>query len=186
MESHAVYNIIINYTEAGPVPCRPCNTEVVQPSYQCNNVWGVNGLSRISDNNYVIYNCFLPAHILLIRIRRKIIRVFLSLIHCKMNQKHVLLQAMAAFIKIKHFDAMLFSTTVSYYGKLQDISLCLPNTPLQVDTGFTENLHAVLCIAENAVGPTATVPDDVHQMYSGQFHQHDLNDENGCMIPHCS
>ena len=34
--------------------------------------------------------------------------------------------------------------------------------------GFTENLHAVFCMAENAVGPHATRPDDILTLYSGK------------------
>ena len=37
-----------------------------------------------------------------------------------------------------------------------------------VSQGFSQNLHALLCLAENAVGPNATRPDDIHTMYSGQ------------------
>jgi probable aminopeptidase NPEPL1 len=37
-----------------------------------------------------------------------------------------------------------------------------------VQLGYTENLHALLCLAENAVGPDATRPDDVHIMLSGK------------------
>ena len=33
--------------------------------------------------------------------------------------------------------------------------------------GFSQNLHAVLCLAENSVGPVATRPDDIHTLYSG-------------------
>lgn len=33
--------------------------------------------------------------------------------------------------------------------------------------GFSQNLHAVFCLAENSVGPLATRPDDVHTLYSG-------------------
>jgi len=36
-----------------------------------------------------------------------------------------------------------------------------------VKSGFNQNLHAVICLAENAVGPLATRPDDVHTFYSG-------------------
>ena len=35
-------------------------------------------------------------------------------------------------------------------------------------SGIRKPFHAVLCIAENAVGPTATRPDDVHTLYSGK------------------
>lgn len=34
--------------------------------------------------------------------------------------------------------------------------------------GFKDNLHAVFCLAENAVGPIATRPDDIHTLYSGK------------------
>ena len=37
-----------------------------------------------------------------------------------------------------------------------------------VKAGFTQNLHAVFCLAENAVGPIATKPDDIHTLYSGR------------------
>ena len=37
-----------------------------------------------------------------------------------------------------------------------------------VQSGFTQNLHAIFCLAENAVGPTATKPDDIHTLYSGR------------------
>ena len=33
--------------------------------------------------------------------------------------------------------------------------------------GFKENLHAVLFLAENAVGPKSARPDDIHTLYSG-------------------
>ena len=39
---------------------------------------------------------------------------------------------------------------------------------LAVKQGFTQNLHAVLCVAENAIGPLATRPDDILSMYSGK------------------
>lgn len=35
--------------------------------------------------------------------------------------------------------------------------------------GFQENLHAIFCLAENAVGPKAVRPDDVITMYSGKY-----------------
>lgn len=37
-----------------------------------------------------------------------------------------------------------------------------------VTQGFNQNLHAVFCLAENAVGPDATRPDDIHTLYSGR------------------
>lgn len=38
-----------------------------------------------------------------------------------------------------------------------------------IKRGFNQNLHAVFCLAENAVGPQATKPDDIHTLYSGRF-----------------
>ena len=32
---------------------------------------------------------------------------------------------------------------------------------------FSQTLHAVFCLAENAIGPIATRPDDIHTLYSG-------------------
>lgn len=43
----------------------------------------------------------------------------------------------------------------------------IKNIFLLFEQGFKENLHAVFCLAENAVGPTACRPDDVFTMYSG-------------------
>lgn len=37
-----------------------------------------------------------------------------------------------------------------------------------VKQGFTQNLHAVFCLAENSVGPNSTRPDDIHTCYSGR------------------
>lgn len=51
-----------------------------------------------------------------------------------------------------------------------------------VECGFTENLHAVLCIAENSVGPTATVPDDVHTLYSGKTVEINNTDAEGRLV----
>ena len=39
---------------------------------------------------------------------------------------------------------------------------------INIRQGFTQNLHAVLCLAENAVGPIAARPDDIHTLYSGR------------------
>lgn len=38
-----------------------------------------------------------------------------------------------------------------------------------VQRGFSQNLHAVFCLAENAVGAHSTRPDDIHTLYSGRF-----------------
>ncbi len=37
-----------------------------------------------------------------------------------------------------------------------------------VRLGFEDNLHAVFCLAENAVGPLAYRPDDIITLYSGK------------------
>ncbi|XP_070574824.1 probable aminopeptidase NPEPL1 [Ptychodera flava] len=51
-----------------------------------------------------------------------------------------------------------------------------------VKQGFKENLHAILCLAENSVGPLATRPDDVHVMYSGRSVEINNTDAEGRLV----
>ncbi|GCC37134.1 hypothetical protein chiPu_0015635 [Chiloscyllium punctatum] len=51
-----------------------------------------------------------------------------------------------------------------------------------VKQGFKDNLHAVFCLAENAVGPKATRPDDIHQMYSGKTVEINNTDAEGRLV----
>jgi len=51
-----------------------------------------------------------------------------------------------------------------------------------VECGFSENLHAVLCIAENSVGPRAAVPDDIHILYSGKSVEINNTDAEGRLV----
>lgn len=51
-----------------------------------------------------------------------------------------------------------------------------------VKSGFRQNLHAVLCMAENAVGPSATRPDDIHTMYSGRTVEINNTDAEGRLV----
>ncbi|XP_072948235.1 probable aminopeptidase NPEPL1 isoform X1 [Epargyreus clarus] len=46
----------------------------------------------------------------------------------------------------------------------------------------TINLHAVLCLAENAVGPNSTRPDDIHQLYSGRTVEINNTDAEGRLV----
>lgn len=48
-----------------------------------------------------------------------------------------------------------------------------------VKAGFKENLHAIFCLAENAVGPDATRPDDIHVLYSGNSVEINNTDAEG-------
>ncbi|NWV27635.1 PEPL1 aminopeptidase, partial [Origma solitaria] len=48
--------------------------------------------------------------------------------------------------------------------------------------GFKDNLHAVFCLAENAVGPCATRPDDIHVLYSGKTVEINNTDAEGRLI----
>ena len=48
--------------------------------------------------------------------------------------------------------------------------------------GFKQNLHAVFCLAENAVGPAATRPDDVHTLYSGRTVEINNTDAEGRLV----
>ncbi|XP_048484164.1 probable aminopeptidase NPEPL1 isoform X2 [Plutella xylostella] len=43
-------------------------------------------------------------------------------------------------------------------------------------------LHAVLCVAENAVGPRATRPDDIHTLYSGRTVEINNTDAEGRLV----
>lgn len=51
-----------------------------------------------------------------------------------------------------------------------------------VKLGFTENLHAVFCLAENAVGPEAQRPDDIVKMYSGRTVEINNTDAEGRLV----
>jgi len=51
-----------------------------------------------------------------------------------------------------------------------------------VKTGFSANLHAVFCLAENAVGPNATRPDDIHTLYSGKTVEINNTDAEGRLV----
>jgi len=51
-----------------------------------------------------------------------------------------------------------------------------------VKAGFKENLHAVFCLAENAVGPEATRPDDIHTLYSGLTVEINNTDAEGRLV----
>lgn len=45
---------------------------------------------------------------------------------------------------------------------------CLFAFPFSQIQGFNENLHAIFCLAENAVSPDALRPDDIISLYSGR------------------
>ncbi|KAI4468808.1 leucine aminopeptidase-related [Holotrichia oblita] len=51
-----------------------------------------------------------------------------------------------------------------------------------VKGNFTQNLHAVFCLAENAVGPKATRPDDIHTLYSGRTVEINNTDAEGRLV----
>jgi len=51
-----------------------------------------------------------------------------------------------------------------------------------VKAGFTQNLYAIFCLAENAVGPKATKPDDIHTMYSGRTVEINNTDAEGRLV----
>ena len=48
--------------------------------------------------------------------------------------------------------------------------------------GFPEELHAILCLAENSVGPNATRPDDILYMYSGKTVEVNNTDAEGRLV----
>ena len=51
-----------------------------------------------------------------------------------------------------------------------------------VENGFSENLDALLCLAENSVGPDATRPDDVLKLYSGKTVEVNNTDAEGRLV----
>jgi probable aminopeptidase NPEPL1 len=48
--------------------------------------------------------------------------------------------------------------------------------------GFAQNLHCLLCLAENSVGPDATRPDDILHMYSGKTVEVNNTDAEGRLV----
>lgn len=48
--------------------------------------------------------------------------------------------------------------------------------------GLTKPLHALLCLAENAVGPLSTRPDDIHTMLSGKTVEINNTDAEGRLV----
>ena len=51
-----------------------------------------------------------------------------------------------------------------------------------VKTGCAVPLHAVLCVAENSVGPLATRPDDIHTLLSGKTVEINNTDAEGRLV----
>jgi len=51
-----------------------------------------------------------------------------------------------------------------------------------VENGFSENLDAVLCLAENSVGPESTRPDDILKLYSGKTVEVNNTDAEGRLV----
>ena len=56
---------------------------------------------------------------------------------------------------------------------------------LAVKQGFSQNLHAIFCLAENAVGDRATRPDDIHTLYSGKTVEINNTDAEGNLSTFC-
>lgn len=51
-----------------------------------------------------------------------------------------------------------------------------------VQAGYPNGLYALLCIAENSVGPKATRPDDIHVLYSGMTVEINNTDAEGRLV----
>ncbi|GFR76493.1 seminal fluid protein [Elysia marginata] len=51
-----------------------------------------------------------------------------------------------------------------------------------VKLGFNQTLHAILCLADNAVGPDAQRPDDIVYMYSGRTVEINNTDAEGRLV----
>lgn len=53
---------------------------------------------------------------------------------------------------------------------------------VQTNVNKSTPVHALLCIAENSVGPTATRPDDIHTLYSGKTVEINNTDAEGRLV----
>ena len=53
---------------------------------------------------------------------------------------------------------------------------------LAIKQGFSQNLHAVFCLAENAVSDRSTRPDDILKFYSGLTVEINNTDAEGTAI----
>ncbi|XP_071447845.1 probable aminopeptidase NPEPL1 [Hetaerina americana] len=51
-----------------------------------------------------------------------------------------------------------------------------------ISGGFNENLHAIFCLAENAVSSESTRPDDIHHLYSGRTVEINNTDAEGRLV----
>lgn len=51
-----------------------------------------------------------------------------------------------------------------------------------VQSKFSENLHAIFCLAENAVCDRSTRPDDIHTLYSGRTVEINNTDAEGRLV----
>lgn len=51
-----------------------------------------------------------------------------------------------------------------------------------IKMGFSQTLHAVFCLADNAVGPLAQRPDDIVKMYSGRTVELNNTDAEGRLV----
>lgn len=71
----------------------------------------------------------------------------------------------------------MFTALVSW----SNAPLSSPFPPF-LSQGFSQNLHAVFCLAENAVGPVATRPDDIHTLYSGKTVEINNTDAEGRLV----
>ncbi len=51
-----------------------------------------------------------------------------------------------------------------------------------VRAGFKQNLHCLLCLAENMIGPEATKPDDIYTLLSGKTVEINNTDAEGRLV----
>ncbi|NUN15214.1 MAG: leucyl aminopeptidase family protein [Myxococcales bacterium] len=71
---------------------------------------------------------------------------------------------------------------VGMKGDMAGAAAVLAAFATAVRTGYAGNLYAVLCIAENAIGPDATRPDDILTLYSGKTVEINNTDAEGRLV----
>ena len=65
---------------------------------------------------------------------------------------------------------------------LKDFKILIGAFRTAVKSGFSERLHCILCLAENAVGTNAMRPDDIITLFSGKTVEVNNTDAEGRLV----
>ena len=85
--------------------------------------------------------------------------------------------------KLYDTGGLSIKTKTGMPGMKADMVVLLPSSPAFAhETGHTPSSDCDLCLAENAVGPDATRPDDILTMYSGKTVEVNNTDAEGRLV----